>query len=85
MKPAYMTLIRWVMPGDDAEVVGDQDQGRARLVGQPAEEVEHLRLDRDVEGGRGLVRDHQLRLEREGHGDHHALAHAAGELVRDSS
>ena len=27
--PAYITSIRWVMPGDHAEVVGDQDERRA--------------------------------------------------------
>ena len=43
---------------------------------------EDLALDDDVERGRRLVHDHQLGLERERHRDDHALAHAAGELVR---
>ena len=47
-----------------------------------AQQVEDLRLDRHVERGRRLVGDEQLRLARERHRDHRALAHAAGELVR---
>ena len=46
------------------------------------DELEDLRLDRDVERGRRLVGDQQLRLAGQRHGDHHALAHAAGEAVR---
>ena len=41
-----------------------------------------LALDDDVERGRRLVHDHDLGLGRERHRDHHALAHAARELVR---
>ncbi len=47
-----------------------------------AQEVQHLGLDRDVERGGRLVGDQQLRLERETHGDHRPLLHAARELVR---
>src|SRR5450759_550778 len=45
-------------------------------------QAQALRLDGDVEGGGGLVGEQQLGVAREGDGDHHALAHAAGELVR---
>ena len=51
---------------------------------QVAHEVEDLGLDRDVERGRRLVGDQQLRLAGERHGDHHALRHAARHLVRDT-
>ena len=44
--------------------------------------LQHLRLRRDVEGGRRLVGDEELRLERERDRDHHPLALAAGEFVR---
>ncbi len=67
--------------GDDAEVVGDEDQCRAGVRRQAPQQLEHLGLDRDVEGGRRLVGDHQLRLEGQGHRDHDPLAHPAGELV----
>ncbi len=43
---------------------------------------QHLRLDRHVERGGRLVRDQQARIAGQRHRDHHALAHAAGELVR---
>ena len=46
------------------------------------QELEDLRLDGDVERRRRLVGDEELRLARERHGDHHALALPAGELVR---
>jgi len=43
---------------------------------------EDLRLDRDVERGGRFVGDEQLRPAGQRHGDHHALAHAAGEAMR---
>ena len=54
----------------------------AELALQLREQLQDLRLDRDVERGRRLVGDEQLRLAGERHRDHHALAHAARELVR---
>ena len=45
-------------------------------------QVEDLRLRRHVERGRRLVGDQQVGVVDERHRDHHALAHAAGELVR---
>ena len=49
---------------------------------QFAQQVEDLRLDGDVERRRRLVGDQDVRLVGERHGDHHALALAAGELMR---
>ena len=46
------------------------------------EQLEDLRLHRHVERRRRLVGDQQLGVVDERHRDHHALAHAAGELVR---
>ena len=67
---------------DHAEIVGDEEHrqviGRAHL----PEEVENLRLNRDVERRRRLVCDHQRGPAGQGEGDQHALPHAAGELVR---
>jgi hypothetical protein len=45
-------------------------------------QFENLRLNRDVECGRRLVGDQHLRIARQGHRNHHALAHPAGKLVR---
>ena len=68
--------------GDDAEVVGDQDHREPALLVELLEQAEDLRLDRHVERRGRLVGDQHRRLEREAHGDHRALAHAARELVR---
>ena len=68
--------------GDDAEVVGDDDDRGAELALEVLEQVEDLRLHGDVEGRGRLVGDEQARVVHQGHRDHHALAHAAGELVR---
>ncbi len=66
----------------DAKVMGDQHQRHAEFTLQILEQRHDLRLDHDVERGRGLVGDDQRRLAHQRHGDHHALAQAAGELVR---
>ena len=68
--------------GDDAEIVRDEQQRHAELASQPRQQLEDLRLDGDVERGGRLVGDEQRRAAGERHGDHHALAHAAGHLVR---
>ena len=52
------------------------------LGAQRAHQLEDLRLDGDVERGGGLVGDQEPRVAGERHRDHHALAHAARELVR---
>ena len=67
---------------DDAEVVRDQHDGHLPLLGEAVEQVDHARLGGHVESGRRLVGDQQLRIRRERHRDHHALAHPARELVR---
>ena len=64
-----------------AEVVGDEDVSEAQLVLQVVQEVDHLRADRDVQGGDRLVRDDQLGVEGERPGHPDPLALAAGELV----
>ena len=68
--------------GDHAHVVGDQHHRGAVVAAEALQELDDLRLDRDVERGGGLVGDDEARVGAEGEGDHHALAHPAGELVR---
>ena len=46
------------------------------------QQLKDLRLDGDVERGRRLVGDQQIRLVGERHGDHDALALAARQLMR---
>ena len=64
------------------EVVADEEVGEPELLLQVLEQVDDLRLDRDVERGDRLVADDELRVERQRPGDADALALAAGELVR---
>ena len=66
----------------DRQVVRDEDQRQAQVALQLAQQVEDLRLDRDVERRDRLVGHDHLRLERERAGDADALALAARELVR---
>ena len=68
--------------GDDAEVVRDQHQRRVRGFAEVAQQFQNLRLHGDVERGGRLVGDQELRPADQRRRDHHALAHAAGELVR---
>jgi hypothetical protein len=67
--------------GDDVEVVADEQDGGAELLAQTVDEVEDLGLDRRVEARGRLVEDEQCGVLRQRHGDHHALLHAARELV----
>ena len=67
---------------DDAHVVGDEDVGQPELALELLEQVQDLRLDRDVERRHRLVADDEVGLEDERAGDADALALAAGELVR---
>ncbi len=68
---------------DDPEVVGDEDVGERELLLEVIEEIQHLRLDRDVQGRDGLVGDDQLRPECEGPRDPDPLPLAAGEFMRE--
>ena len=65
----------------DAQVVGDHDDAHAQLLAQLLHQLQDLRLDGHVQRGGGLVCDQQLGLTGQGDGDHHALAHTAGQLV----
>ena len=67
---------------DDGEVVGDEQIGEAELLLQIHQQVDDLRLHRNVERRHRLVADDQLRVERQRAGDADALALPAGEFVR---
>ncbi len=68
--------------GNDAEIVRNQDERETEPVPEIEQQIENLSLHRDVECGRGLVRDDELGFACQGDGDHHALTHAARQLVR---
>ena len=65
----------------ELHLVRDDDH-RPALPGQFADDAEHLRLARRVEGGSGLVEQDHLRVHRQGAGDGHALPLTAGKAVR---
>jgi formamidopyrimidine-DNA glycosylase len=55
--------------------VGREQDGAAMLVRQTTQQAQDLRLDGDVERGRGFVRDDQRRIRQQGHRDHPGSAH----------
>ena len=68
--------------GDNAEIVRNHDDAHAELSAQILHQFQDLCLNRHVERRRRLVRNEQLRLAGKCNGDHHALPHTAGQLVR---
>ncbi len=66
---------------DDGEVVGHQKERQAVLASQPLQQVEYLRLDRDIERRGRLVEQQDARLENERTRDRDPLSLAAGKLV----
>jgi len=63
--------------------MADHQDRRAARGAKLRHQVENLGLYRDVERRRRLVGDEQVGIAGHRHRDHHALAHAAGELVRE--
>ena len=66
----------------DREIVGDEQISQAEFILEIGQQVDDLRLDRDVERRYRLVAHDQFRRYRKGAGDADALALAAGEFVR---
>ena len=68
--------------GDHAHVMGDQDDRRAQIALQIAQQVQHLALHGHVQRRGGFVGNQHFGPQGQGHGDHHPLAHAARQLMR---
>ena len=66
---------------DDREIVADEDVGQAEVALEVEQQVENLRLHRDIERRGRLVEHDDLGLDHERAGDGDALALAAAELV----
>ena len=64
------------------EVVRDEDVGQVQRAFQIKQEVQNLRLYRDVKRGDRLVADQELRPQRQRARDAYALALATGKAVR---
>jgi hypothetical protein len=67
---------------DDAEIVRDEEIGEPQLGLKVGEQVEDLRLDRNVERRDGFVGDDELRRQHQRAGNRDALTLAAREHVR---
>src|SRR6056297_886778 len=67
---------------DDGDVVADKEKGQAEFALQIEHQVDHLRLDRDVERRDALIRHDQAGLHGERAGDAKALTLSAGEFMR---
>ena len=62
---------------DDGEIVRDEKEGDSKFFLQVADEIEHLALHRDVEGGDGFVGDDEFWFKGEGPRDSNPLALSA--------
>ena len=60
----------------------DQQHRQLARFPQLIQQIENLRLNRDIQSRGRFVGDQQFRIARQGHGNHYALSHAAGKLVR---
>ena len=67
--------------GDHAHRMRDEQHGHCVLFLQAGEQLEDLGLDGYVQCGGWLIRDEEFGIAGKRHGDHDALAHAAGKLV----
>src|ERR1700730_1537280 len=66
---------------DDRQIVGDEDVGEAEFALQLLQEIDDLRLDREVERGDRLVADDQFGIDRQRPADGDTLRLSARKLV----
>ena len=76
-RPAYITSTVSAVSAM-GRVVRDEDHAHVELLLDPLDELEDLRLHRDVERSRRLIGYQHRRSVHERHRDHRALAHAPG-------
>ena len=69
-------------PLDDREIVPDEQVGQIQFALQIREQVEHARLDRDIQRRSRFVEDQQVGFGGQRAGDAHPLTLSAGQLVR---
>jgi len=66
---------------DEAQVVGDEENRHAEFVLKVEHQFENLRSGGDVQRGRRLVGDEEIRIAGQRQRDHRPLAHSAAQLV----
>ena len=64
------------------QVVGDEDHGGAELLLQFTNQPQNLRLNGHIQRRGGFIGNDEIRSAHQRHGNHHALAQPARELVR---
>src|SRR3989442_11672387 len=69
---------------NDAEVVGDQEVRQLLLPWDVSQQVQDLRLDRDIQGARRFIEQEKFRFGCEGSSNRDPLSLASGELMRKS-
>jgi hypothetical protein len=69
--------------GNDCDVVADEDDGHPVLASQPIDQMQDLRLDRNIERRDSLVAHQQIRAQHRCPRDGHTLTLAAGQLRRE--
>ena len=67
--------------GDHTKIVGDQQDRHFPLPLQCAQQLQHLRLNGDVQRGGRLIGHQQCGIARQRNGDYDALLHAPGQLM----
>lgn len=67
---------------DDKEMMGDKEVREVELLPQFMEEIQYLRLHRDIQRRGGLIEDDELRVRGNGPGNGYALSLTAGKFVR---
>ena len=85
IRPTYITATRLLMCAHHAQVVRDEQVGQPEVGLQIEQQVQDLRLHRDVERRDRLVGDDQARMQRQRARDADALALAAAEGVREAA
>ena len=68
--------------GDNAQIMCDQRHRHTAFALEFGEQRKDLRLDGHIQRGGRLIGNQYLGIAGERDGDHHALAHAARQLVR---
>ena len=85
ISPAYMTAARVQSCATTGRSCVTRISASPKSRQSAVEQLEDLRLHHHVQRGRRLVRDQDLRVAGERHRDRRPLAHAAGQLVRESA
>ena len=66
----------------NAKIMADQHKGQAQIAYQIAQQIDHLRLHRNIQGADGFIPDDQARIARERARNRDALALPARKFMR---